>query len=648
LFAAWIASLIHVAHGNQLGVDAAGLLLARHEPLVALFEKVIVLGLDGLEPTIVDALLAQGELPNLARLRESGGYSRVSTTCPAQTPVAWSTFATGTNPGGHGIFDFIRRDPRTYWPDFSLNRYEQRNAFMPPVAVNLRRGTPIWSVLSRAGIESTILRCPCTFPPDGIQGRMLSGMGVPDLRGGLGTGTFYTSRADCQPGESEQVLHVARGKGGRIETAVIGPRHPKTREDIRAAIQIEISAPGTGVLIYSDGEPRVLEAPLGRWSPWLRLKFKVGLLQSVRGMVRFHLVRAEPDLELYASPVNFDPDAPLFPISQPPEFASDLEHRVGTFYTTGMVEDHNALSNDRISEEAYLSHCQAVLRERERMMLDELGRSRKGLFFCLFDTPDRIQHMFWRFREPGHPANRPGDDAVFAHVIEEHYRACDAVVGRMLAHADDRTLVVVLSDHGFGSFRRGVHLNAWLRDNGFLALASGQGPHENGVDFLRAVDWTRTKAYALGIGSIYLNLAGREAQGILDPAEAPAVTEAIVRGLSGLVDPANGAVAVRGASTREDLYSGPYASESPDVVVRFAAGYRASWSTALGGVPAGQFEDNTKKWGGDHIVDPALVPGALFMNRPFRGGARLVDMAPTILGALGVPVPDVMEGDSLL
>ena len=143
-------------------------------------------------PRIVSRLLEAGQLPNLARLKEQGGFTRVATTRPAQTPVAWSTFATGTNPGGHGIFDFLRRNPKNYLPELALNRYEQKNAFLPPKAVNLRRGTPVWELLAAAGKSSTVLRCPCTYPPDRVRGQMLSGMGVPDLRGGLGTSTFYT------------------------------------------------------------------------------------------------------------------------------------------------------------------------------------------------------------------------------------------------------------------------------------------------------------------------------------------------------------------------------------------------------------------------------------------------------------------------
>ena len=254
----------------------------------------------------------------------------------------------------------------------------------------------------------------------------------------------------------------------------------------------------------------------GEWSDWLRVKFKVGLLQSIRGMVRFYLVSCEPELALYASPVNFDPHSPLFPISDPPEYAGELARRIGLYYTTGMVEDHAGLNNERISEQAYLDQCEIVWRERETMMLDELEAFKEGFFYCLFDTPDRIQHLFWRFTEPDHPANHGvAPSAEFARVIDDCYRRCDAIVGKALEFSDDETLFIALSDHGFNSFRRGVHLNTWLYDNGFLALRDGVRPGEAAGDLLRQVDWGRTKAYAVGLGGIYLNLKGREEQGIV-------------------------------------------------------------------------------------------------------------------------------------
>jgi predicted AlkP superfamily phosphohydrolase/phosphomutase len=314
-----------------------------------------------------------------------------------------------------------------------------------------------------------------------------------------------------------------------------------------------------------------------------------------------------------------------------------------------MPEDHEGLNNGRFDEEAFLRQCTDVYREREAMLFHELDRLEEGLLFCLFDTPDRVQHMFWRFREPDHPANRLQNGSGFEGVIEEQYRTCDATLGKVLEYADPRTLVIALSDHGFTAFRRGVHLNTWLYDEGWLALRKGMRPGDPAGEMLGAVDWSRTKAYALGLGGIYLNLKGREREGIVSCEERSHLQQTIASRLTQLTDAGQAVRPVRSAVAAEQLYRGPYAAEAPDLVVNFALGYRASWGTALGGVPAGHFEDNTRRWAGDHIVDPRLVPGVLFMNRPARGqNARLSDLAPTILEAFGVSKPAAMEGESLL
>jgi len=609
--------------------------------------RIIVIGLDGLEPTIVESMLDAGALRNLAELRRRGGYARLGTTWPAQTPTAWSTFATGTNPGGHGIFDFIRRDPQTYLPNLALNRYEQKNPFVRPKAVNLRGGTPLWCVLSGAGVPSTVLRCPCTYPPDEISGRMLSGMGVPDLRGGLGTGTFYTQADNVTAREDENVVRLS-DSNGRFQTHVIGPRNPRTREDIRFPIDVEVDHTSQRVTIRSHGEPGEVTVECGRWSEWLHACFKAGLLTSVYGCVRFYLCRLEPQVEIYASPVNFDPRKPLFPVSSPHDYARQLQEMIGTFYTTGMAEEYTALNNGRIDESAYLDQCTQVLREREDMLSHEIDRLDKGLLYCLFDTPDRIQHMFWRFREEDHPANRSARAGDFHQAIEQHYRDCDAIVGRVAQRANERTLLLVLSDHGFGSFRRGMHLNTWLFEQGLLAFKRDSRPAEE-QHLLRNVDWDRTKAYALGLGSIYLNRRGREANGILDGDEADATSTAIVQGLTGLRDAELGCRAVRRVVRREEVYEGPFLNEAPDLIVGFESGYRVSWATALGGAGDCLFEDNTRAWSGDHIIDPDLVPGILLMNRRFHDSQpNMEDLAPTILAALGVPASEQMKGDLLL
>ncbi|WP_240911013.1 alkaline phosphatase family protein [Paludisphaera soli] len=612
--------------------------------------KVIVIGLDGLEPSLVEPMLARGELPHLARLAEEAGLARVATTAPAQTPVAWSTFATGVNPGGHGVFDFLRRDPKTYRIDSGLNHYEQKNPLLPPKAVNQRRGTTVWDLLSAAGVPSTILRCPCSYPPDRLRGSLLAGMGVPDLRGGFGTSTYYTADPDSRAGESEHVVTLVDDGRGPIATRLIGPRNPKTRADHHAEIQL-VRAAEPGVLtIRSAGEPRELLVREGEWSGWLKVKFKLGPLQSAHGVVRFLLIRRDPTIVLYASPINFDPSAPLFPISSPPEFARKLAEGVGRFHTAGFVEDHNGVINERISEEQFLAQCDDAWRERRAMMEHELGRLDSGLFYCLFDTPDRVQHMLWRFREPEHPANRGRPEApALAAAIEDHYRRGDAVVGQTLDHVDDRTLLIVLSDHGFSSFQRQFHLNSWLLREGLLALKPGLAPGQAAGEFLHGIDWENTQAYAMGLSGLFLNLQGREGRGIVRPEDAASLRRAIAEKLGGVRDDDRGRVAVRSARPRESVYSGPHADEAPDVIVDYAPGHRVSWSSSMGGVADGPLhEDNVKKWSGDHCIDPAATPGVLLMNRPFRReGASLVDLAPTILDAFGVEKGPLMEGSTL-
>jgi predicted AlkP superfamily phosphohydrolase/phosphomutase len=616
------------------------------------YQKVIVLGLDGLEPKIVEPLLQRGELPHLGRLVARGGYARLATTTPAQTPVAWSTFATGTNPGGHGVFDFLRRNPQTYHPDVSLYRFEQKNAFVAPRPVNLRRGTPLWNLLTEAGLPSTVIRCPGTFPPDEIRGRMLSGLGVPDLRGSFSSPTFFTSRPNVTAGESEYVVHLTQ-KEGIVRTQLPGPRNPRTGENTPLELTLKPDLTARTLTITAAGAAQQLVVREGNWSDWLRIKLKTGMFQAIQGMVRFLLVAVGPELEVYASPIQFDPEAPRFPISSPPDYAAQLAREIGPFYTAGMVEDHAGLNNERFDERVYLHHCAEVMAERERMMLHELNRTREGFFFCLFDTPDRLQHMFWRFQEPNHPANRQRSESprapAWVAAIEEHYRACDAVVGKALEFADDRTLFAVLSDHGFNSFRRGVHLNGWLHAAGLLKMKPGCRPGAETETFFQGVDWSQTRAYAVGLSGIYLNLRGREGHGIVSPDEAPALKSAIAEKLAGLRDDQENAVAIRSVATREQVYAGPFVDEAPDLLVNFAAGYRVSWPTALGGVAEDVFEDNVKKWSGDHLIDPALVPGVLFLNHPFRCDTpRLTDLAPTILQALGVPKGPAMEGNALL
>src|SRR2546421_3700291 len=252
------------------------------------FSRVVVVGLDGLEPAIAEPMVRAGELPNLARMAAQGGYSRVQTTCPAQTPVAWSTFATGVNPGAHGIFDFVRRNSATYLPELGLNRYEQKNAFVPPRVVNLRRGKALWEILATNGVASTCLRCPCTYPPDATRGRMLAGLGVPDLRGGFGTATFYTATANQPVQEGEQVIPIPDQGQAPITTYLPGPLDAKTHSPHRRDMTIEPRPASRQALIRVQGSPEPLTITEQQWSPWFSVRFQLGMFMSDSGIVRFY------------------------------------------------------------------------------------------------------------------------------------------------------------------------------------------------------------------------------------------------------------------------------------------------------------------------------------------------------------------------
>ncbi len=568
-------------------------------------KKLIFLGLDGLDPELTETWMGQGKLPNLARLREQGSYQRLRTTCPALSPVAWSTFATGVNPAKHNIFDFLNRDLRTYAPELSSAKVRPARRVLrigkweiplerPSVEMR-RKSEPFWKILDRHGIASTILRVPVTFPPDDFGGRLLSAMSTPDLRGSQGTFSLFTSR----------------------EGALEGPEHTEP-----------ISFHVRGNLLEIQGETYPLT--LGEYTPWIRLKFS-----SVAGIVRFLLVKE--DFSLYATPVQIDPENPALPISQPAYYATYLAKLLGSFATLGLAEDTWALNDGAIDEDAFLKQAAFIQKEREAMFFSALDHLRAGVLACVFDTSDRVQHMFFRYFDPALAANR------HAGVIETMYRDMDRLVGDAMAHVDRDTAFFVLSDHGFCSFRRGVNLNSWLLRNGYLALLDDR---EESGEYFDGIDWSRTRAYTFGLGGLYLNLRGREAQGVVDPQDAGALKTELIAKLSGLLDEHQ--IAIRTVYAASDIYRGPYIDAAPDMIVGYARGYRTSWDAALGKVTACVFEDNAKAWSGDHCVDPTLVPGVLFSNLKLDAqDPGIEDMAPTALSLFGIEAPLWMEGKTV-
>jgi predicted AlkP superfamily phosphohydrolase/phosphomutase len=609
----------------------------------AKIRKLIFIGFDGLDPRLTERWMAEGKLPNLARLRETGGYGRLRTTYPALSPVAWSTFATGVNPGKHNIFDFLNRGVKSYMPELSMAKVTAPSGrWRRPTVESRRRSESFWTILGRHQIQSTILRVPVTFPAEKFNGRMISAMSTPDLKGTQGSFSLFTTSCTAssmanasgsdkmEGGFTCPLKRRAYGLFGWLDGPAGLKRQPFCVRDSALHIQNQSFAL----------RPH-------EFTPWIKVRFG-----PARGIVRFLVTQTEPEFTMYASSVQMDPESPALPISHPAAYSVYLAKLFGSFATQGMAEDTWALNEGVLGERDFLSQAYSVFEERRTMFADALAKTRRGVAGCVFDTSDRVQHMFFREMSEG--------GGEFSGAIEEMYRRMDAVVGETLRHVDSRTLLLVLSDHGFRAFNRGVNLNAWLREHGYLSLMEqdlkaqaippADPDAEAGGEYFEGVDWKSTRAYALGLGGLYLNLRGREPDGIVEPGdEARQLKAELIRKLTGLKDGStdndNGACAIANMYDADAIYTGPYLDRAPDLIAGFNDGYRTAWGAALGRVSGPIFETNDKAWSGDHCVDPPQVPGVLFANRKIDAkNPGLEDLAPTILQMFGVDPPAWMEG----
>jgi predicted AlkP superfamily phosphohydrolase/phosphomutase len=625
-------------------------------PPRALIKRFIVVGLDGQDPKLTDQFMKEGLLPNFKKLAKEGAYRRLRTTFPSVSPVAWSSFSTGTHPARHNIFDFLDRDRRTYLPRLSSTRVGTVDRFLKlgryriplekPELRLLRKSKPFWTILGEHRVWSTVLRVPITFPPDRFYGAELSAMCVPDLLGSQGTFLLFTTRPSAERFKEGGLRVPVVLQGDRIETLVQGPDNLFLAGSPPLTIPLRLRLDRGQQRVHADLDGTSVDLQSGQLSEWVTLTFHAAPGVKITGLSRLLVTEMDPHFSLYMSPINIDPEKPAMPVSHPSYYATYLAKRIGPYATLGLAEDTWALNEGVTDDGTFLQQTYDIDREREQMFFAALDRLRKGALVCVFDATDRIQHMFWRYLEKDHPAARGREQAKHRDAIRELYKRNDGLVGRVMDRLQDGDVLMVLSDHGFSSFRRGVNLNSWLRREGYLVLKEGA---DGKAEWLRDVDWSRTKAYCLGLTGMFLNVKGREQHGIVQPGpEAAAVKAEIIRQLNGLRDEEKREVGIREAFDTSSLYAGPYLENAPDFLIGYNAGYRTSWDCATGVVAGPVFEDNVKAWSGDHCIDPRLVPGVLFCNRPIDSeDPALIDIAPTALRLFGIEPPPYMDGRAL-
>lgn len=617
--------------------------------------RVVVLGFDGMDPRILERLMREGRMPMMQALIEKGGYTRLKTTIPAESPVAWSSFATGMNPGKHGIFDFLHRDPANYTPKIAPVSVKQKKLGKPEPVCN-RLGSSVWKVISDAGLRSTVIRVPVTFPPEKFNGRLLSGLGVPDLRGTWGTSVLYEEGG--QSAETEMGgVHAAlsRDSDGIFHSEIVGPR----RADSPVPFSVKVQ---DGKAIITWQNEKISLAP-GKWSGWVPISFSVSLgpiSVHPKGIMQFYVHSIHP-LKIYLSPISLDPSDSFYPVSQPPNWSRDLASTFGSFCTLGWMEDTWGLNEGRIDEAAFLEQAEEYTSQVEAITLACIEEKTDDFIISVFEATDRNQHMFWRFIDPEHPARDESGAKQFSDVIYQTYMRFDKIVGEVAKRIDKDTVLIVMSDHGFNTFRRAVNVNTWLKNEGYLKADESairddftmRDLQSSGGVFWPGVDWSKSRAYSLGLGKIYINLKGRESQGIVNPGrEYEQLRDEIIEKLTKLTDPKTNSPVVSVVHKADRIFSGPRVKEAGDLVIGFHIGYRVSWQTALGGFPREVIEDNEKKWSADHCsVNSEFAKGIVLSSSKYpvfngKNGkeAEIIDLAPTVLHHLGIQKHPDMDG----
>lgn len=562
--------------------------------------RTLILGFDAFDPNVFERLAGHGLLPNLTRFADKGGFSRFAVANPPQSEVSWTSIATGVNPAGHGIFDFVHRDPSNYSLFVSLlpsKRGIGGTQFVPP-----HNARTIFEQVTRKGFDASVFWWPATFParPESLV-RSIPGLGTPDIHGKLGVGTFFTSESGFTSTHWKTAVESLQSAGrDRWMGTLKGPQRQKRDGIVETMLplQIELSQNSSAHLRIGDHHVELIE---GKWSPILELTFKVSIFVKIVVLTRVILVQSRPDIHLYILPLQIHPLHSPWRYATPPNFVKETWNTNGPFLTIGWPQDTTGLEDGCITDEQFIELCKSIDDQREHVLMHHLGLFREGLHATVFDTLDRIQHMFWRDRMD---------------VVENWYLRLDALVGRVESKLEKQSFdpvnMLIVSDHGFTNFDYKVHINRRLIDRGFLI------PKEiSGSGNILGIDWARTRAYAIGLNSLYLNLSGRESQGIVSDGEKELVLNQIRQDLL-TWQSQDGKSVIRRVVPRDEALVGPYAGYGPDALIGYAPGFRASSQTGLGGWEMDSIQVNSDHWGGDHCIDSEAVPGSLFSSQGLK------------------------------
>ncbi len=626
-------------------------------------KKVLVLGMDGMDTQLTREYLRQGLLPNVRRVFEKGSMMPLATSTPPQSPVAWSNVTIGASPAVHGIYDFIHRDPGTMVPYLSTSRVTSPSRVLHlgeytiPLSQgrteNLQQGKPFWEFLADRDIPTTIFKMPANFPYRSGNVDMISGMGTPDLRGGYGNFTLFTTvpeqfKKDITGG---RIIPVAFSDN-RIKMYLPGPANTLKKGNPDSVIPITVWRDRINPVVRILLQDHELLLREREWSGWLQVAFPmIGSLIDVKGICKMYVKSVHPHFSLYVSPINIDPSDPALPVVSSEKYGRLLTEKTGFFYTQGFPEDTKALSEGILDEDEYLELAKQIIEERKQLLYFELDRFNKldhGMLFFYFSSLDQNSHMYWRAIDSEHPLYTPEIHKKYGNTLKTFYSEADASLGEVLGQydiADPDFSLIIMSDHGFVPFRRQVNLNTWLYKHDYLALYQANAMESGG--YFANVNWANTAAYNLGINAVYLNIQGREKNGVVLASQARGLRESIRRELLNFVDPDTGAKVVSQVRIVPDAERRRH-PHAPDLIVGWNYGYRTSWKSILGGFTPEVISDNLDKWSGDHCVDPALVPGILITNRRVtKPHPNLCDIAPTILEEFQIPQSEDMEGSPL-